>query len=300
MTAPQAVGIDVGGTKATAVRATADGTVRARASVPTPADDVPSVLEAMRTVARAVIDPAVRAIGVGAAGLVEAGTGRMRFAPNIAWREVALVDELQTFDVPVVVDNDCTVAAFGEHAVGAGRGVDDLLYVGVGTGIGGGLVLDGQVRRGANGFAGEIGHIRVEPAGHQCGCGRRGCWETVASGSAITRLGRERLGADIDGAGVVVAARAGDATAAAILEEVGAQLGDGLAGLMNTFDPALVVVGGGAAIGAGELLLEPARRAAEAGIEGIGHRPEVPIVPAALGGDGAAIGAAVWALEGIS
>lgn len=296
MTAPQAVGVDVGGTKATAVRATADGTILARASVPTPADDVPAVLEAMREVARSVADPAVAAIGVGAAGLVEAGSGRMRYAPNIAWREVALDEELRSFGLPVLVDNDCTVAAFGEHAVGAGRGVDDLLYVGVGTGIGGGIVLDGKVRRGAHGFAGEVGHIRVEPGGHVCGCGRRGCWETVASGSALNRLGRERLGPDADGHAVVAAAREGDATAVSILDEVGTRLGDGLAGLVNTLDPALVVVGGGAAAGAGDLLLEPARRAAEAGIEGFAHRPAVPIVPAALGADGAAIGAAVWAL----
>ena len=163
MTEPTAVGIDVGATKAEALLVTADGTIHARALADTPATDGPAVLEAMRSVAEQVRDPNAVAIGVGAAGLVELGTGRMRFAPNIAWRDVDLREVLAPLGLPTVVDNDCTVAALGELLAGAGRGVDDLLYVGIGTGIGGGLVLGGEVQRGAHGFAGEIGHIIVEP-----------------------------------------------------------------------------------------------------------------------------------------
>ncbi len=295
MTEPTAVGIDIGATKAEAVLVTADGTIRDRALAETPASDGPAVLEAMRAVAEQVRDPSAVAIGVGAAGLVELGTGRMRFAPNIAWRDVDLRQVLAPLGLPTVVDNDCTVATVGELLAGAGLGVGDLLYVGIGTGIGGGLVLGGAVQRGAHGFAGEIGHIIVEPGGVVCGCGNRGCWETVASGAAISRIGRERLG--VDGRGVVAAARDGDERARAILDEVGVRLGQGLAGLANVLDPALVIVGGGPTAAAGDLLLYPARRAFGDAIEAADYRPEVPIIPAALGADGAAVGAALWALQ---
>jgi glucokinase len=295
MTPPTAVGIDVGATKAEAVRVTADGTVQARALADTPATDVPGVLAAMRKVAAEVADPSTVAIGVGAAGLLERDTGIMRFAPNIAWRDVDLAAELTSFGVPTSVDNDCTTATVGELLAGAGRGVDDFLYVGVGTGIGGGLVLGGAVQRGAHGFAGEIGHIIVEPDGVRCGCGNRGCWETVASGSTIARLGKERLG--IDARGVVAAAAAGDDAAVAILDEVGTRLGEGIGGLVNVLDPAIVIVGGGPPSAAGDLLFEPARRACRAAIQAADSRPEVPLVPAALRADGAAIGAALWALQ---
>ncbi|HLB38912.1 MAG TPA: ROK family protein [Actinomycetota bacterium] len=300
MTDPHAVGVDIGGTKASAVRTAADGAVVARARAATPADDVPALLDAVLDVARAVLEPSVAAIGVGAAGLVEAATGRVRYAPNIAWREVDLVAAVELLGVPVVVDNDCTMAAIGEHRIGAGKGHDDLLYVGVGTGIGGGIVSGGRVQRGAHGFAGEIGHIVVEPDGVRCGCGARGCWETVASGSAISRLGRERLAPTADGPAVVAAALRGEEVAREILAEVGTRLGTGIAGLVNVLDPELVIVGGGAAAGAGDLLLEPARGAFAATVEGGGHRPQVPLVSAALGDEGAAIGAALRALEGVA
>jgi glucokinase len=293
----QAVGVDVGGTKATVVRIDAGGEVVAHTRVATPAEDVPALLETMRQAVADVWDDGVSAIGVGAAGLVETGTGRVRYAPNIAWREVDIAAVLSGFDVAVRVDNDCTVATVGELLAGAGRDVPDFLYVGVGTGIGGGIVCAGAVVHGAHGFAAEIGHIRVEPGGVRCGCGQQGCWETVASGSAIDRLGRERIGPAVSGRDVVDAAHAGDATALTILTEVGTRLGDGIAGLVNVLDPGVVIVGGGAAAGAGDLLLEPARRQARITIEGAGHRPDVPIVPAALGADGAAIGAALWAAE---
>jgi glucokinase len=295
MTGPTAVGVDVGGTKAVAALVAPDATVLSREMVETPADDVPAVLEAMRTVANAVVDATAVAIGIGAAGLVERGTGTMRFAPNIAWRDVDLRAVLASLGLPTVVDNDCTVAAVGERAAGAGRGVTDFLYAGVGTGIGGGIVSGGAVIRGAHGFAGEIGHIIVEPGGPLCGCGNRGCFETVASGRAITRLARERLG--LDGHGVVEAARRGDEAALAILTEVGERLGEGFAGLANVLDPELIIIGGGAAVGAGDLVLDPARRRFGETLEAAAERPAVPIVPATFGHDAVAVGAALWAIE---
>ena len=307
--APVAVGVDVGGTKVVALRIDATGHELARASHATPADDMDATLQTLVATSREVTSEDAIGIGVAAAGMVEWGKGVLRYAPNLAWRDAAIADIVGgALHVPVVVDNDCTAGAFGELQAGAARGFSHVLYVGVGTGIGGGLVLDGSVYRGAHGFAAEVGHIVVDPDGPVCGCGNRGCWETVASGSAITREGRAAArdhpalaalaGGDPDavtGQIVVEAAREGDPLARGIVERVGRRLGEGLAGLANVLDPELIVVGGGVA-GAGDLLLDPARQTFADRIEGAAYRPEVPIVEAALGSDSAAVGAALLAI----
>jgi glucokinase len=308
----QAIGIDVGGTKTAALRVAADGSILARETLPTPAQDTQATLETIVRAARAVLSSHVGAVGIGAAGLVERATGRLTFAPNIAWRDVPLVQHLRdALTLPVLAENDATAAAWGEHRLGSGHGHDDLLLVTVGTGIGGGIVGDGRLFRGAHGFAAEIGHQIVEPDGPPCGCGNRGCWEQVASGHAIAREGREAVRRDpgsvlgrlvggdparVTGQVVTSAALGGDETAMAIVARVGRRLGQGIAGLVNVLDPEIVVVGGGA-IKAGDLLLEPARSAFLDAVEGPGHRPPVPIVEAALGNDAGAIGAAILALE---
>jgi glucokinase len=308
--AVHAAGVDVGGTKIVALRVTADGTELARATHPTPAEDMDATLGELVAALGEVMGPDIAAVGVAAAGLVEEGTGILRFAPNLAWRNAPIREVVvRATGVPVVVDNDCTAGAYGEFRVGAARGVPDTLYLGVGTGIGGGLILGGMLYRGAHGFAAEVGHIVVEEDGPVCGCGNRGCWETVASGRAITREGRAaarehpplaaRAGGDPDavtGPIVVEAARDGDAVALGIIAEAGRRLGVGIAGLVNVLDPSLVVVGGGVA-GAGDLLLGPAREAYGRTVEGGAYRPDVPIVEAGLGSDSAAIGAALLALD---
>ncbi len=312
---PQAVGIDVGGTKVNALRVTLSGEILARETLSTPAEDMEATLERLVEAGMAVTNTEVIAVGCGAAGLVEFATGVMRFAPNIVWRDAPIADRMrQAFGLPVAVDNDCTSGAYGELRVGIARGHRDVLYLGVGTGIGGGIVMDGQIRRGAHGFAGEVGHIIVEPGGPECGCGNSGCLEAVASGSTITREGRQAVahrthsllselaGGDPDrltGTMVTEAAQAGDPTAQGILAEVGHRLGEGIAGLVNVLDPELVVIGGGAA-GAGELLLVPARASFRAAVEGRELHPDVPIVEGALGPDAAAIGAALMALEALA
>jgi glucokinase len=308
----EAIGIDVGGTKINALRVARDGEVLDRRSASTPADDGPGTLAALIDLAGSMITADVLAIGVGAAGLIDASDGTLRFAPNLAWRELPIASHVRdALGLPCQVDNDATVAAYGEYRFGAGRGFRHMLLVAVGTGIGGGIVADGRLFRGANGFAAEIGHLIVEPGGPRCGCGNEGCWEQVAAGRAIDRLGREaarseegslltRLaGGDaerVTGVHVTEAARQGDGAALRILAEVGRRLGQGIAGLVNILDPQVVVVGGGAIV-AGELLLEPARAAFVDAVEAPEHRPQVPIVAARLGNDAGAVGAAALALE---
>ena len=308
----EAIGIDVGGTKINAFRVTRDGTIAERTSRPTPADDEAATLSAMVELARSLLTPDVIAVGVGAAGMIDSKEGVLGFAPNLAWRNLPIAERMRdALGLPCQVDNDASMAAYGEFRFGAGRGYRHLLLVTVGTGLGGGIVSDGRLFRGANGFASEIGHIIVEPGGPLCGCGNHGCWEQVAAGRAIDRMGREEArehehsilrrlaGGDPDevtGELVTQAAMQGDDAAKRILAETGRRLGQGIAGLVNVLDPQVVVVGGGAIV-AGDLLLDPARAAFLDAVEGPEYRPRVPIVPAELGNDAGAVGAATLALE---
>jgi glucokinase len=304
-----AIGIDIGGTKVAALRVAEDGDVLDRRERPTPADDVAATVETVSELAAELAAAGGEAIGVGAAGMVDFAAGVLRYAPNLAWREIPLRDLLsERTGLPCVVDNDANVAAWGEYRFGAARGYRHVLAVTVGTGIGGGIVADGELFRGAHGFAAEIGHIIVEPDGPPCGCGNRGCWEQVASGRALGRLARAEVerepagriaalagGAEASGRHVSEAAREGDPAAAAIFATVGRRLGEGIAGLVNILDPEVVIVGGGVAE-EGAVLLEPAREAFLDAVEAPEHRPEVPILAATLGNDAGAIGAAALGL----
>lgn len=300
-----AIGIDVGGTKVAGLRLAEDGAVLDRTERPTPADDVAATVETVSELAAELAAAGGEALGVGAAGMVDFDAGVLRYAPNLAWREIPLRDLLsERTGLPCVVDNDANVAAWGEYRFGAARGYRHVLVVTVGTGIGGGIVADGELFRGAHGFAAEIGHIIVEPDGPLCGCGNRGCWEQVASGRALDRLARVEVeqdpagriaalaaGAEASGRHVSEAARGGDPPATAIFAAVGRRLGEGIAGLVNILDPEVVIVGGGVAE-EGAVLLDPARHAFLDAVEASDHRPEVPILPATLGNDAGAIGAA--------
>jgi glucokinase len=307
----EAIGIDVGGTKILAVRVGREGAVRGRAELVTPAEDETATLAAMVEAAKGLLTTDVLAVGVGAAGMVDVAEGILRFAPNLAWRNLPIAARMhEALGLPVQLDNDANVAAYGEYRFGAGRGYRLVLLVTVGTGLGGGIVSDGRLVRGANGFAAEVGHVVVQPDGPTCGCGNRGCWEQMASGKAIGRLGREEarerpgslvasMAADpeaVTGRTVTEAALAGDGAAQRILGEVGRWLGIGLAGLANVLDPQVIVVGGGT-VAAGDLLLEPARAAFAEFVEGVAYRPRVPLVAAELGTDAGAVGAAALALE---
>lgn len=304
------IGLDIGGTKIAAGLVSADGRLVATARRETPAGDVEAIEDAAAdAVAELAADHDVEAIGVAAAGFVDVRRSTIVFAPNLAWRDEPMKRDLEArTGFPVVVENDANAAAWGEFRHGAGRDVDDMVLLTVGTGLGGGVVIDGNLLRGHSGFAAELGHVRVVPDGHRCGCGNRGCWEQYASGRALVREARELASTDsplaarlleladgkakrIEGPHVTQAAEEGDAAAVELLADIGTWLGEGIASIVAVLDPAVIVVGGGVA-DAGDLLLEPARAAFRRQLTARGHRPEAKIVRARLGNDAGVIGAA--------
>jgi glucokinase len=278
---------------------------------PTPEE---SDAEAVTAVLLAMIDRfraghEVVAIGVGAAGIVEWPAGRMLWAPNNAYRDWPVREQLEkATGLPVTVDNDANVAALAEARLG--DPYPNMVLVTVGTGIGGGLVMDGRIYRGPTGLGAELGHIILNPDGPRCGCGNHGCFEAYASGTALARMGRDaaaddpdgliaRLGAEegeVTGHTVVKAVERGDETAEALFARLGRWLGVGIASLANIFEVDAVVVGGGL-VATGELLLAPARATAREFAYAPAARGVAPIVPATFGGDAGKIGAALLALE---
>ena len=305
-----ACGIDVGGTKIAGGVVDRDGRVLAHATVESPAEQVEAIEEAIVGLVNDLrAEHPIEAVGVGAAGYVDASRSTVLFAPNLAWRNVNLRAELEPrLDLPVVIENDANAAAWGEFTYGAGADVDDLLLVTVGTGVGGGVVLDGELYRGAFGVGGEIGHLRVVRDGQLCGCGKHGCLEQYASGSALVRNARAaaaggghaaddlvaRAGGDphaIDGPLITQAAQEGDAFAVEQLANLGRWLGEGIAALATVLDPAAVAVGGGVG-DAGDLLLEPLRVSFARHLSGLPYRPLAEVRPATLGNRAGLIGAA--------
>ncbi len=297
------IGIDIGGSKALAARLE-DGVIVDEHHTNTRRGPL---FDTTVAAVRSVWSDDVEAIGVGVAGLVRWPEGVFAWGPHVEGTNVPLKELLEEeFDLPAVVDNDANTAAFGERAVGVARGFDQFLLITLGTGIGGAIVIDGSIYRGES-FAGEWGHIRHDPGGLLCDCGKRGCWETVASGPALVRLAREvislnpggslskRLGAGtITGEDVTAAADAGDEVARGLVAEVGAEFGRGISNLIAIFDPELVVVGGGLG-SVGESLLGPARRFAADALHGGNHRLLPPILVAGAGPRSGAVGAAYLA-----
>ena len=315
-----AIGIDIGGTKVAGGVVDAQGTVLRRARRDTPhrstsprvvEDTIVSVVEELL----AEQPDRVRAVGIGAAGFVAADRATVVFAPHLSWRNEPLREALgRRLALPIFVDNDANASVWAEHRFGAGRGESHLVMVNLGTGIGGGIVLDGAVVRGRFGIAGEFGHMQVVPDGIRCECGNRGCWEQYASGNALVREARalisagspvvtdlvDRVGGrpeDLTGPLVTEAARDGDPLARELLAEVGRWLGIGMADLAAALDPGTFVIGGGVSA-AGDLLLGPAREAFRRQLTGRGYRPEAAIVAAELGNEAGLVGAADLARTG--
>ncbi len=316
------LGVDVGGTKILALACDAEGASAASAQVPSPKGDVEdggaSLADAVCTAITSVAaDLGVSAgdlpIGLGLPGMLSLD-GVLAFAPNLrsaSGSDLAALLAERLGPVVVTIANDADCAAVAEQRLGAGRGHDDLIMVTLGTGIGGGIIFGGQLLRGGNGFAGEIGHMVVDVDGPPCPCGAKGCWERYASGSAVGRMAREaahagRLSAlvaarggdaeSVRGEDVTAAALSGDLEARVLMDEVGWWLARGIANLACVLDPTCVVIGGGLSE-VTPLLIEPARAALPGLLEGGPRRQPILLVPAALGPNAGAIGAGLLARD---
>jgi glucokinase len=302
------IGIDLGGTKMSAGLIDESGSVLEKITVTRPLDQAGMEQDPLELAAR-LMGPGVAAMGLGAAGLLSWPDGRLTWGPNVAGRDIRFKELLERrFGLPAVVDNDANLAAWAESRIGAARGYRHVLLVTLGTGIGGGIVIDGEIYRGRS-FAGEVGHMVVDMGGPRCTCGQRGCWEMFASGRRLNQIARDvaasdphgltaRLAGDdlAEGIHLTEAAVQGDPAAGQSVAEMGTWLGTGLASLVAVLDPEVIVVGGGAAR-AGDILLQPTREAMMAALEGSAFRPSTMVVAAALGEDAGLVGAGLAARE---
>jgi len=240
----------------------------------------------------------VKGIAVAVPGTVDLDSGALLFAPNLGWERIKVRDMFrERFDVPIYVDNEASLAALGEHFFGSARSFDEVLYVSAGMGIGGGIISGGRIFRGAAGIAGEFGHMTVDRNGEKCGCGRIGCWETIASETALFRAiepsalgGEARIGSDMERLETIrLAAIAGKTPELNAVAEIGGNLATGLDSLSNIFDPQLIVLGG--PLSSLHEILVPAIQAARIA--------KTPLVPASFGPDAALMGSVAHLILGI-
>ncbi len=311
-----AAGVDLGGTKIYSLVADASGNVLADDRRPTlAAEGSGAVIDRIVASVRQALDKAnvdtgeIVGLGISTPGPCDPRRGIVTEAPNLGWTDVPLVDLVsKKLGVPVLLENDAAAAAYGEMKFGAGRGKRYILYITLGTGIGGGIIIDGQIYGGASGAAGEVGHIVLEPDGVACNCGARGCLEALASGTAIAReaaaavkagrsdvMAKMAAGRELTAELVLEAAQQGDPAAKDVIEQAGRYLGLGLVSLLNVFNPEALILGGGL-IGLGDLYLDPAFEAArECGFEQI--LADVVMTTAQLGGRSGALGAAALMID---
>ncbi|MPZ50307.1 MAG: ROK family protein [Dehalococcoidia bacterium] len=310
-------GIDLGGTKILSVCVSRDLTIAGRDLRPTDAGLGPdAVIARMADSARAAYGGnTIAAAGISAPGPADLTRGILTTPPNLpGWHNVPLARSIGGhLGVPTWLENDANAAALAEHRLGAGRGSDHMILVTIGTGLGGGLILDGHLYHGASGAGGEIGHMQLEPEGRLCGCGRRGCLEALASGSAldaaatdlaeaypdglIARLA-QREGVTPDARILHLAAESGNAGADAAIHKAGRYLGAGLTNLVDVFNPQVIVIGGSLRK-LGSRYLDTARAVVKAEAFPQSYA-DVRILEAELGDEAPAIGAALLALDNIS
>ncbi len=307
------LGVDIGGTKILGAVVDEKGTILSKIRFPTdPSRGLDALPEAVDQFLAEAIQP-IEAIGLAVAGFVDHPSGRVAFAPNLTFSNPAVGEDLaHEYGLPVVVENDANAAAWAENQFGAGKGTRHMLMLTVGTGIGGGIIADGNLYRGNRGYAAEFGHIPVSLDGPKCNCGSRGCLETMASGRALARMAQERAakwpdsqvlrlaGGDaehVTGAMVGEAADTRDPFAMELLADLGRWLGVGLTGLAHAFDPEVIVVGGGV-LEEGEAVLGAARDELNENFRGRVDPPGV--VSASLGNDAGVVGAAQLALGAVA
>ncbi len=314
---PVAVGIDVGGTKILGVVAGRDGRILDRLKAPTPSepDRVPG---AIVDVAGRLVDRVERGlgspvgIGVGVPGLVD-HAGVLHYGPNVPGVVgLDIAGHLgRRFDLPIGADNDASLAALAEHRLGAARGHRHAIIVTQGTGIGGGLIVNNGLLRGANGFAGEPGHMLIDRFGPICACGTQGCWEAVASGAGLANIARQlvaegRAGRIVELAGgdpghiagehVAGALAEDDDDASEVIDRFSSWVAQGLASLITLLDPSIVVLGGGLTALSDRFIPDIQARVAETVLGGA-YRPVVPVVAAELGAEAGAVGGSLLALD---
>lgn len=301
------IGLDLGGTNIKGALLDREGNIVLKKEVATLAQEGPeAVALRMAGLVSGFVAGAnnngeeVIGVGIGIPGLPDQENGNVIFAPNLRWRNVPLVKLLQkSIRVPVMLENDANVAALGEQWRGAGRGSKNMIMITIGTGIGGGLIINGKLYSGTNGSAGEIGHTVIDPAGPLCTCGRQGCLETLTSAAAMKRMAGEAVARgektslagkkEIEARDVICAAREKDPTAVKIINSAAHYLGMGIANMINLFNPDTVVIGGGVS-GAGDVLLNPLRDSIKKWSLEASYRV-VKLALAELGNDAGCIGA---------
>ncbi|HUQ22603.1 MAG TPA: ROK family protein [Gaiellaceae bacterium] len=300
------LGLDIGGTKLAAGVVDRMGRVLSFAVEPTNAEDGPERgLERLFELGRSTVEQAgleltqLSAVGIGAGGPLDSARGVLIAPPHLpGWRDVPIVALAEgSFGVAVVLENDATAAAAGEHRYGAGAGTSHMVYLTISTGVGGGVVIDGVLYRGASGNGGELGHVTVDCAGRVChGCGRKGCLEAYVSGTSISERAREAGLGEVTASEVARAAASGERRAIDVWQETTDALACGVTSIVNLFEPELVVLGGGVVSGTGEQLLGPVRERVRA--EAMPPAREVArIVQSPLGEHVGVVGAAAIAFE---
>lgn len=311
------IGIDIGGTKILGALVNQEGEVISQKKVPSPAKDPNQMADVVADLIIGLADQAgseLEAVGVAAAGFIDANQSTVLYAPNLSWRNEPLRARLEEkTKLAVVIENDANAAGWAEYRFGAGRGSNDMVMLTLGTGVGGAIVSDGQLRRGGFGIAGELGHVRVVRDGASCGCGRKGCVEQYASGTALLRAARNLVasgdssaqmlselsqGGELTGQHVYQALLAGDSAANQLVRELAQYLGEAMGSITAALDPEIYVIGGGLSE-AGEILLEPIRSSFESEVPARGFRPVAKVVAAEFTNQAGVIGAADLARQSL-
>jgi glucokinase len=311
-----AIGIDIGGTKILGALVDESGKILFEERVPSPAQDPDKMVEVVVALIKSITEKATEVIvgvGVAAAGFIDADQSTILYAPNLNWRHEPLRERLQAL-VPhkVVIENDANAAGWAEYKFGAGRGAKDMVMLTLGTGVGGAVIADYKLRRGGFGIGGELGHVKVVQDGKQCGCGRKGCVEQYASGTAVLKAAKKLASSDgpagrrlrelkeqageLNGHLVYQALLEGDQGARQVVAEAGDYLGQAMGTITAVLDPQIYVIGGGLSE-AGELILEPIRQAFSKELPARGFRPEAKVVAARFSNQAGVIGAADLARE---
>lgn len=311
-----AIGVDLGGTNISIALIDFKGVIKNKVKISTQSDRhaqfiVKTIVENIRLVLKDLPRRQLLGIGVGAAGQIDHDGGMVLFSPNLRWHNVPIVREIKKkFNVPVSIDNDANVAAYGEYLFGAGQGSHHIVCVTLGTGVGGGIIAYGKIYRGAAGSAGEIGHIKVEMNGRKCNCGSHGCLEAYVGAPHITNRVIEKIKGGRQSIMVRLvsgnlskitpkileeAALYHDKLALDIWQETGNYLGTGLASLINVLNPEKVILGGGVA-NAGKLIFEPMLKAIKEKALAVSYQ-DTKVVRAKLGEDAGVVGASMLAVK---